>query len=60
MENWTENAQEQEENHQPNTQSGGGKFEKVRDQIGTWALIIGKIIEATLTILALFKGVKKP
>jgi hypothetical protein len=60
MENWTENTQEQEDNHQPNPKEKTGRLEKVTDKIGTWAMILGKIIEATLTILALFKNVKKP
>jgi hypothetical protein len=60
MENWTKNAQEQEDNHQPCPEDETAKLRKVTEKIGTWALILGKIVEATLTILTLFKSVKKP
>ncbi|MEJ7829093.1 MAG: hypothetical protein WKF91_12870 [Segetibacter sp.] len=60
MDNWTENQMEGMENNQQDKSEEGIKLRKVTDKIGTWALILGKIIEATLTILALFKGVKKP
>jgi hypothetical protein len=60
MDNWTENAMEQEDNHQPNKKDCEEKSEKVRGKITFIVLILGKVVEATLTILALFKGVKKP